>query len=83
MTTDNVQFAESLIKTIEYSWQDEMSHLLEETGLEHETDSIDDDLDRWIKWCNDNNYTNHIFYHLMILKSGIPDNTYNEIVNEK
>jgi hypothetical protein len=66
MITDPVQVEESLWQVIDYNWKDERDNF-EET-YETEID-WDDDIDKWIKFCQEKGWTNHIFYHLMILKS--------------
>jgi len=65
---DTVKIAESLVKAVNYAWADEWKNFEEENDVEVVINS-EKDLDKWIKKCEKEGMTDHIFYHLMVLRS--------------
>jgi hypothetical protein len=55
----------SMLKVVNYLWETEMKNFQEEYEVEIQSQ---DDLIPWIKACEDNGWTNHIFYNLMLMK---------------
>ena len=55
----------SMLKVVNYLWETEMKSFQEEYEVEIQSQ---DDLIPWIKACEDNGWTNHIFYNLMLMK---------------
>jgi len=55
----------SMMKVVDYLWKKEMRHFEETYSLQIESQ---DDLQTWIKLCEENHWTEHIFYNLMLMK---------------
>lgn len=55
----------SMMKVVDYLWEKEMRHFEETYSLQIESQ---DDLQTWIKLCEKNGWTEHIFYNLMLMK---------------
>jgi hypothetical protein len=55
----------SMMKVVDYLWEKEMRHFEETYSLQIESQ---DDLKTWIKLCEKNGWTEHIFYNLMLMK---------------
>lgn len=70
MITDSILIEKSLKKLVNYNWEEEMKHFMETYDIHIQSQ---DNLEEWIKICEEKNYINHIFYNLMILKSAYPD----------
>lgn len=66
MITDNTLVANCLDKLITYSWAEELRSFQETFEVEIQSQ---DDLDTWIRVCQEKGWTNHIFYSLMVLRS--------------
>lgn len=65
-------FTEALKALIDYNWKDEAKSFMEDNDTEiHDVKLLyisTHDLDAWISWCKNNDCTDHIFYHLMVLR---------------
>lgn len=55
----------SMMKVVDYLWEREMRDFEETYALQIESQ---DDLQTWIKLCEEHHWTNHIFYNLMLMK---------------
>jgi hypothetical protein len=55
----------SMVKVVDYLWEREMRDFEETYALQIESQ---DDLQTWIKLCEEHHWTNHIFYNLMLMK---------------
>ena len=71
MITDNVLLENSLRNLIDYNWKDELTNFEETFDVEVK----DETTDYWIKKCQSESMTDHIFYSLLILKSYLGDET--------
>jgi hypothetical protein len=52
-------------KVIDYLWETEMDHFLENHDISSPYEK--EDVSEWIRICEEKGYTDHIFYHLMVL----------------
>jgi hypothetical protein len=66
MQTDSVLITESLQALIDSLWADEMNdfQFTYEVHIQSQ-----DSLESWIEVCKRNGWTNHRFYHMMVIKS--------------
>ena len=55
----------SMVKVVDYLWEREMIDFQETYALQIESQ---DDLQTWIKLCEEHHWTEHIFYNLMLMK---------------
>lgn len=65
---DPAKVEHSLTELINYCWTDELKDFEECYNVQI---SLEDDLEIWIRWCEDNETTHHIFYDLLVLKQSL------------
>lgn len=69
MITDSVQILESLEQIIDYNWKDELRNFEETFEIDFPRDTSVEDMLKVVQL--NKNMKNHIFYHLLVLKSQI------------
>lgn len=64
MVTSNKSLKDTIQKIIDYNWRDELEDFQETYEVEIQSQ---DSLKAWIEICETNGWTDHIFYHLMVI----------------